>query len=308
MSEPVIKINIPEWIESARADKSTYHQRQVTEVILHAIAITPSLNNKLYLKGGVLMGLVYGSPRQTSDIDFSVATTESPDENTTDTFKKLLNSALLRTAAKLGYADMVVRIQSVKELPHNRYLNACFPALQLKIAYAERGSHQEERLLEGMAANIIRLDISFNEEMSEIQFLEITDGESLLAYSLIDLIAEKYRAMLEQVHRNRRRRQDVYDLDILILDPELDDEAKAKILITLIKKCQSRGIIPSLNSIDNPEIRSRSGSEWDTLELEIGEIPDFNSCFERVATFYRQLPWSDKVKATTSNGSAVNYA
>ena len=295
MSEPVIKINILEWVEVAQANETTYRQRQVTEIILNAIAITPALNKILCLKGGVLMGLVYGSPRQTGDIDFSLVTNESPDENTANTFRNLINSALPRAAAKLGYADMVARVQSVKVLPPNRYPNARYPALKLKIGYAKRGSHQAKRLLEGKAANIIRLDISFKEEMSEIQVLEIADGELLLAYSLNDLIAEKYRAMLQQILRNRHRRQDVYDLDFLILNLELDDDAKAKILATLLKKCQARDIIASPDSINNSDLRIRSRSEWDTLKLEIGEIPDFDSCFERIATFYSRLPWSDKV-------------
>ena len=295
MSEPAVKINIPEWVEVAQTDETTYRQRQATEIILHAIAITPALNKILCLKGGVLMGLVYRSPRQTGDIDFSVFTNESPDENTIDTFRNLINSALPRAAANLGYVDMVARFQSVKVLPPNRYPNARFPALKLNIAYAQRGSYQEKRLLEGNASNIIRLDISFKEEMSEFQVLEIADGEFRLAYSLNDLIAEKYRAMLQQALRNRHRRQDVYDLNFLMLGLEMDDDAKAKILATLLKKCQARDIIASPDSINDPEIRNRSRSEWDTLKLEIEEIPDFDSCFERIATFYSRLPWSDKV-------------
>ena len=292
MSQLAIKINIAEWVEVAQTDETTYRQRQATEIILHAIAITPALNDRLCLKGGILMGLVYRSPR---DIDFSVLTNESPDESTPDTFRNLINSALPRAAANLGYVDMVTRFQSMKVLPPNRYPNARFPALKLNIAYAKRGSYQEKRLLEGNAANIIRLDISFKEEISEIQVLEIADGELLLAYSLNDLIAEKYRAMLQQALRNRHRRQDVYDLNFLILDLELDDDAKTKILETLLKKCQARDTIASPGSINDPDVRNRSRSEWNTLKLEIGEIPDFDSCFERIATFYSRLPWSDKV-------------
>lgn len=294
MSEPVIKINIPEWVEAAKADVETYRQRQVTEIILHSIANTPSLKKKLCLKGGILMSLVYNSPRQTSDIDFSVATNESPDENTADTFSKLIASAIPNAVANLGYPDIVVRVQTVKGFPSNKFPNARFPALQVKIGYADRGSHQEKNLLKGKANNVICLDISFKEEMSEIQVLEIADGEVILAYSLVDLIAEKYRATFQQISRNRYRRQDIYDLNFLILNPKLNDEVKAKILTTLIKKCQARGINLLPDSIDVPEIRKYSGSEWDTLKLEIGEIPDFNSCFERTATFYRQLPWLTK--------------
>jgi hypothetical protein len=35
----------------------------------------------------------------------------------------------------------------------------------------------------------------------------------------------------------------------------------------------------------------RAKEEWHTLEVEIGEIPDFDECFERVNTFYVSLPW-----------------
>ncbi|MCY3768177.1 MAG: nucleotidyl transferase AbiEii/AbiGii toxin family protein [Gammaproteobacteria bacterium] len=293
MPEPATRIDISAWVQTVRADRLAYRQRQATEIILHAIAMAAPLNDLLYLKGGVLMGLVYGSPRQTSDIDFSASSLFSAEENTAENFRTLMDPALQHTAAKLGYVDLVVRTQSVRELPHNLYPDARFPALELKVAYAERGSQQEKRFLAGEASHTIRLDISFNEEVGEVQVLDITDGESLLAYSLVDQIAEKYRAMLQQVSRNRSRRQDVYDLDILIQRPELNDAAKVKILETLIKKCRSRDIFPAPSSMDHPEMKSRSKAEWDTLQLDLGEIPDFEPCFERVAIFYRQLPWSD---------------
>ena len=291
MSESSIKIDTQKWVDRVQANEVTHSQRQATEIILHAIARELKLNEKLCLKGGVLMGLAYDSPRQTSDIDFSFATADKPDQNTADTFRNLLNDALPHAAATLGYPDLVVRVQSVGELPINRYPDADFPALKLKIAYAKHGSSQEKMLWKGTASNTISLDISFNETISEVQLLEIDQGVILKAYSLNDLIAEKYRAMLQQGVRNRYRRQDVYDLDILIRNPDLNDEAKAMILTTFIEKCESRIPKPTQDSIDDPEIKDRSGSEWRTLELDIGKVPDFDACFERVATFYRQLPW-----------------
>ena len=144
MSESSIKIDILKWVNRARVDEETHRQRQVTEIILHAIARELKLNEKLCLKGGVLMGLAYDSPRQTSDIDFSFATADSPDQNTADTFRNLLNDALPHAAATLGYTDLVVRVQSIEGLPGNRYPDADFPALKLKIAYAKRGSSQEK--------------------------------------------------------------------------------------------------------------------------------------------------------------------
>ena len=79
MSEPNIEVNITEWIDSVKADPIVHAQRQITEIILHAIAMTPFLAGRLYMKGGLLMGLGYGSARQTTDIDFSVSSGYLPD-------------------------------------------------------------------------------------------------------------------------------------------------------------------------------------------------------------------------------------
>lgn len=73
MSEHLLEIDVAAWVEKARADPVTYKQRQIVEITLNAIADTAPLNEKLYLKGGILMGLAYGSPRQTADIDLTAA-------------------------------------------------------------------------------------------------------------------------------------------------------------------------------------------------------------------------------------------
>ncbi len=288
MSEPSIEVNITEWIDSVNTDPIAHAQRQITEIILHAIAMTPFLAGRLYMKGGLLMGLGYGSARQTTDIDFSASSEYLPNSHTAAELCNHLNPALRRTAATLGYADFVLQVQSIKEQPHKRYPNAKFPALEVKIGYATRGTIQEERLKERQASNFVQLDISFKEKTSRVQTLELAEGTTLLAYSLNDMIAEKYRAVLEQSERNRYRRQDVYDLRILIEVPGLDP---TEIVNSLFQKCEFREIVPTPHSILDSEIKRRSGSEWHTLELEISDLPDFEDCFKRVADFYLRLPW-----------------
>ena len=44
-------------------------------------------------------------------------------------------------------------------------------------------------------------------------------------------------------------------------------------------------------SLECEEIKKRSAAEWDTMELEIGDLPDFEESYQRVANFYEQLPW-----------------
>ena len=247
----------------------------------------------MFLKGGILMGLAYDSPRQTTDIDMTAKLIV--EHNTGDMIRTKLDAAFPRATAALGYADLVLKTHSVKRMPEKtKFEEANFPALKLKIAYARRGTKQEMRLLEGKVSEVIDLDISFNETLQQIQVLELTGGQELQAYGLVDLIAEKYRAMLQQVPRRRNRRQDVYDLDLLIEKIEIDDARREQILDVFIAKCRSRQIEPTRSSLDNPEVKSRSRAEWQTMILELGEVPDFERCFTRVSEFYRNLPWKSE--------------
>jgi len=108
------------------------------------------------------------------------------------------------------------------------------------------------------------------------------------------MVAEKYRALLQQVRRRRQRRQDVYDLDFLQARLAFDDIRRAGILDALILKCLARDIVPAIDSLDDPGIRERSGAQWDEIRLETGNLPDFDRCFGNVLRFYRELPWATR--------------
>ena len=108
-----------------------------------------------------------------------------------------------------------------------------------------------------------------------------------------EIIAEKLRALLQQPIRNRNRRQDVYDIAYLIEENELSDEDRHIILETLIKKCQTHGIKANVGSIDNPEVRQRAEADWNTLALELGELPPFDERFAMMRELYVSLPWQD---------------
>ena len=68
---------------------------------------------------------------------------------------------------------------------------------------------------------------------------------------------------------------------------------RGKILASLCEKALSRGIDFHANAFDVPAIRENAATDYDRLAEEIqGYLPDFNSSFDRVAAFYRSLPWS----------------
>lgn len=284
------EINIREWVDLVIDDQFEHYQRQIVEVTLHAIAFSEPLKDSFILKGGTLMGIAYHSHRQTADIDFT--TVLEPSGATVEEIREHLDTALPLVAEQLDYSNLVIKTNSVKLLPKSSsFETASFPAIKLKIGYAERGTNQEKQVLSGNAANTLGVDISFNEKTKTIQELRFTGGEVLLAYSMVDIIAEKFRALLQQVERNRNRRQDVYDIYLLITDEVIDDSDRANILDAFLERSRSRNVEPNIDSFDNPEIKERAGAEWDTMVLEIGELPDFEMCFEKVLMFYKSLPW-----------------
>ena len=290
MSETPLKVDVAEWVERVRADPVAYQQRQTVEIALNAIAMMAPLGARMVLKGGILVGLAYDSPRQTTDIDLTADF--AADSPVRGRLRELLNSAFPLATARLGYADLVLGVHSMQYLPRGQFKTARFPALKLKIASARRGTPSEAALQEGKPTNcVIDVDISFNESMHQVQVLELAGGQELHAYSLVDLIAEKLRAVLQQVGRRRNRRQDIYDLDRLIAEQEIDENLREQILEVFVAKCRSRDIEPDRASLDDPEVRRRSAAEWETMKLELGEMPSFEDCFARVSEFYRNLPW-----------------
>lgn len=286
-----IDLKLSAWVEEAKADPVKYQERQVTEILLHAIGITEALHDALVLKGGILMSLMHGSYRQTGDVDFTAIVDPEPYAGL---LKAMLNNALRRATNDLGYTDLACAVQRFDYQPRkDGFSGFTAPALKLSIGHAVKGTTDEERLAQGKSTRILEVDISFKEQV--VNTTEITiekPGVTIQAYSFEEVIAEKLRAILQQAKRNRTRRQDVFDIRWLIERYQPGDETKAVILHALRQKSEARDIAPEQGSFDDPQIKERAGREWDSMRLEVGErLPDFEQSFAIVRDFYRALPW-----------------
>jgi predicted nucleotidyltransferase component of viral defense system len=288
MSE-IEEYDIKDWVEEA-STTSNKEFRQAVHTILSAIASDSNLKVNMILKGGILLAIRYKSPRFTTDLDFS---TEKPrgGEITEDGVRKSLDSSLAQMVEELDYG-LDCRVQSSKLQP--RDVKSTYPSIKMKVGYAYKGTPQHKRLLSLQSPDIVSIDYSLNESTPNIEDLKLNLEEGILTYSLIDLIAEKYRSLLQQVSRNRTRRQDVFDLNLLIERfGDIDDFERSKILNSLIIKSKAREISPDINSFEDPELKSRAKKDYHTLKDEIeGELPDFDDLFQKVSDFYRSLPWS----------------
>lgn len=282
--------NIAGWVDGARADSNEFQRRQVVEITLSAIAINPDLREHLLLKGGTLMALAYGSRRFTMDVDFT-AFLIAPDQ--ARHIINTLNETLPIAAKNGGYLDLECRVQSMEMKP--RRSGTSFPTLEVKIGSARKGSSQIARLNEGSATHVTKLEISFNEHVETTQHLIMPDhGRYILAYSIHELIAEKFRALLQQPIRNRYRRQDVYDISRIVQNRAFDTREKSLILKTLALKAESRKVPIGPNTLSSDDVKERARSEYHTLRLEIDDPDlDFDDDFEVVEAFYKSLPWDD---------------
>ena len=280
-------VDVAAWVDAASesADPVLIRTRRAIHILLVAIAqIRPPY--ALYLKGGLLLGLVHNSPRMTVDIDMTAGFPPSNDID--DRIKEKLNETLPAAAAMLGYLGTQTRVREIKKLPRKFAHNieeASFPSLKVTVEHLSKVGGRQRM-------DEIPMEIAFNEpDVVSVDIFDIGDSIELHAYGLVDVIAEKYRALLQQPHRHRERRQDVYDIAFLLSRFAFDDNEKADILGAILEKCRSRGIEPDIGSIDDPEVERRARARWDTNELEIGVLPDFDLCFGAVRQFYRELPW-----------------
>lgn len=287
----IVDVDVRTWVEAARHNPVRHRDRQVTEVVLAAIGVAPNLKKTLVLKGGAVMALAFRSERVTADVDFSA---DADPEAFALLVVEELNSLLPKTAITLGYLDLLCRVQSVKKMPKAlNFEEYDFPALLVRIGSAQRGTGEEKRLEAGQATRVLDIEISFRDQVYAFQELSLTDaGVAVRAFTLHELIAEKFRALLQQPIRNRYRRQDVYDIAFLAETNVLDDNDRLQIFATLIEKCRTRKIEPVVTSIDDPEIVRRARADWDTLNLELSDLPPFDERFALVRELYVSLPWS----------------
>ena len=106
-------------------------------------------------------------------------------------------------------------------------------------------------------------------------------------------MAEKYRSLLQQPIRRRNRRQDIYDLALLLQGtPALDAEEQVQLLSCLLASARARSIEPKPTSLRDDSVRQMASKEYDLLQSEIdGALQPFEEAYQLVTNFYEGLPW-----------------
>lgn len=281
------KLDFTDWVrKSETVANATF--RQAVHTLMLAISKSDALQTRMIFHGGLLLAICFQGIRHTKDIDFVTADkcTQIDEEG----FVASLNEALAVACDSLPYG-LDCRIQSYRVKPPGENRN--FQSLKLTMGYVHKGSPRHWRLIKGEVTTIIEIDYSFNEINQQIDTIELVEGGKIQAYSLPDLVGEKYRAMIQQKVRNRRRRQDAFDIYWLLKSGYLEDSSlKISVHHSLLMKAESRQLAVNKNSLADEEIIERSKAEYATLADEIdGELPPFEEVYTAVRNYYEALPW-----------------
>ncbi|MBY0240226.1 MAG: nucleotidyl transferase AbiEii/AbiGii toxin family protein [Burkholderiaceae bacterium] len=288
MSTHVVEeIDIPAWVGKAEGADRVF--REAVHIVLAAISSSAVLQSTMVMKGGMLMAIRYHSSRFTRDADFSTRD-RYREGNDAALFEELCAQIDLANET-LGY-DTMCRGQRYELKP--KRADATYPTLTVNIGYAQRSRAGEvAKLQAGQATKIVAIDYSYNEAVFDVEILSLGDGDVIAVYSYINLLAEKYRSLLQQPVRNRYREQDVYDINLLLgREQTLQAEERAALLNLLITSCHERGIAAQRDSIANPDVRKMAETGYAELAAAVeGELLPFDDAYAAVQALYESLPW-----------------
>lgn len=281
------EVEIEAWVAQAPPGQQGF--REAVHTILDGIGHSQNLSAKMVMKGGLLLAIRYDSSRYTRDLDFS--TREKYTAERADVLLAELQEGLVTAEGRLPY-DTLCRLQSHKVQPKGE--NKTHHSLALKIGFASRSNAgQMARLEAGTAAQVVEIDYSFNEAVFDVEVLALDGGATIHSYSLNNVLAEKMRSLLQQPIRKRNRRQDVYDIWLLLESgPALTVEDLIKIHEILVASCASKGIIPVIDSMQAQDVLSMARSGYQELATDVdGELPPFEDAMGHVVALYCSLPW-----------------
>ncbi|MBV6325140.1 nucleotidyl transferase AbiEii/AbiGii toxin family protein [Duganella violaceipulchra] len=282
------------WISSAKT-LSEKNFRSVVHIILNAISSQHELQTEMVMKGGILMAIAYHTGRYTRDIDFSTSRHYSEFQDGQANFIENIGNAIKLSSAQLPY-DFSCAIQSSEVRPG---ILGNFQTLHLTVGYAPKNNAKAmKRLNDGQASQVVKIDYSFNELVGDLGLIDVGGEEHLQTYGLLTLIAEKYRALIQQGSgtgkrvRGSSRGQDIFDLHSLLAQSPPSKNAQEHLVQLLIEKAHSREVTASRSSMADPAVFDKSKDRYEALKHEIdGELPDFDEAFSFVQSFYELMPW-----------------
>jgi predicted nucleotidyltransferase component of viral defense system len=288
MAEPLHPASLAEleaWRRRLGVTLDEARRRFVQFVALESIAAVPALRDVLAFKGGNALRFLYGNPRSTADLDFT-ADAYFPDEEAA--IRAALDPALQQGGRRFG---IKLKCQRVDRKPPKK--TATLPTYDIALGFQFPGDRYFADFDSSArrVTTVVYLEISLNDVVCETEDrqLSVQFPARIRVCSLEDILAEKLRALLQQVVRNRTRPQDVFDIARMVRDhgPDLSLD---KIAEYLLKKSAARGIHVSRSAFASEEVKQRAAHEYGTvLAVSQAEFIPFEEAWQTVLDLVGRL-------------------
>lgn len=273
---------ISAWAKENRFPISEARFRYAQYGLLQSIAGSKILSSALVFKGGNALDFVWQPNRSTRDLDFSSRDADL----TVERIREFFEPSLQRVSTATG---TLYRIQRIKQQPPGE--GRSFITFDLSVGYALPDDPRNKQLVRNGSPSLanIPVEISLNEPICATQDVDMGSANPLQVSTQEDIVAEKLRALLQQVPRNRMRPQDVLDIAVGLRDgAHLRPEV---VSVFLLQKAASRNIEVSLQRFLVEELWQRAEQGYAELERTTRTtfIP-FGEAKEIVLAFLRELP------------------
>jgi predicted nucleotidyltransferase component of viral defense system len=279
---PVSFSAITAWAAENNIRVSEARLRFAQYGVLQSIAGSQVLSSSLVFKGGNALDFVWQPNRSTVDLDFS-----SRDSGLTiERIRTYFEPSLRRVSTASG---ALYRLQRLEQQPPGE--GRSFITFNVSIGYALADDlRNQQRIREGKPSMArIPVEISLNEPICAAEEIELASANSLQVSTQEDIIAEKLRALLQQVPRNRTRPQDVLDIVVALnrgayLRPDV-------VADFLRRKAASRNVEVSMNLFLAEELWSRAEQGYAELQSTARDLfVPFGVAKEILLAFIATLP------------------
>lgn len=265
----------------SRLSAHAIHQNAV-HAVFRAIATHEDLHGGYVLKGGLALWMAYGSPRSSTDLDFNAV---APTANViTDATSRVLLDFCRKLDAALKDCTPMQELEHLETADVE--LSTEIPALLGHIAYGASDGW----------SGAIPMQLTLSEIICATEIRQ-SRGIPVHVASLEDILAEKLKALLQQVPRDTVRSTDVYDL--WYFTSQAENRVRAEDVTPIL--VEKRKQWPAMPAVSKSKYRSEDLIEHSQAEYAaIGDLLEpgarfvpFEEAFEHVLAFVDQLQVPD---------------
>jgi predicted nucleotidyltransferase component of viral defense system len=278
---PISFSTITAWAAENKIPVSEARRRFAQYGVLQSIAGSQILSSALVFKGGNALDFIWQPNRSTIDLDFS-----SRDSGlTVERIGAFFEPSLQRVSTASG---TLYRLQRLEQQPPGE--GRSFITFNVSVGYALADDlRNQQRIREGKHSRAnIPVEISLNEPICAAEEIDLASANLLQVSTQEDIIAEKLRALLQQVPRNRTRPQDVLDIAVALnrganLRPDV-------VADFLRRKAASRNVEVSMDLFLAEELWSRAEQGYAELQSTARDLfVPFGAAKEILLEFIKTL-------------------